>query len=137
MTIIQEDITGCGIASVANIVEHSYAAVKTKAKSIGIFTDDDKLFSDTDYVRKLLMEYGVQVSSSEIPFKSWESLPSLALLAIKYYEENNRPFWHWVVFKRDKDSPVVLDSAAYLDKNERTDFNAMKPKWFIEVLHSQ
>jgi len=137
MTIIQEDITGCGIASVANIVGQDYDAVKAKANSIGIYTDDDALFSDTDYVRKLLKEYDVQVSSSEIPFSSWESLPDLALLAIKYYEENNRQFWHWVVFKRENGSLVVLDSAAYLDKNERTDFNAMKPKWFIEVLHSQ
>jgi len=134
-TIIQEDITGCGIASVANIVGLSYVEVKAKASSMDISVDDDSLFSDTEYVRKLLKKYDVQVSSSEIPYNSWESLPDLALLAIKYYEENNRPFWHWVVFKREAGSSVVLDSASYLDKNERTDFDVMKPKWFIEVLN--
>lgn len=134
-TIIQEDTTGCGVASVANIVGLSYVEVKAKASSMGISVDDDSLFSDTEYVRKLLKKYDIQVSSSEIPFKSWESLPDLALLAIKYYEENAHPFWHWVVFKREAGNSVILDSASYLDKNERTDFDAMKPRWFIEVVN--
>lgn len=133
MPIIQEDITGCGIASVANIIGLPYATVKAKASSIGISVDDDTLFSDTEYVRNLLKEYNFQTTSGETPFESWKSLPDIALLSIKHYTENNRHYWHWVVFKREQGSPVVLDSAAYLDENERTDFHAMKPEWFIEV----
>jgi len=57
----------------------------------------------------------------------------LALLSIKYHKENDRPFWHWVVFIRDAEGSKVLDSAAYLEGNIRTDFHAMEPKWFIEV----
>ena len=136
MTIIQEEVTGCGIASVANVVERPYAEVKAKANSLGIFADDDVLYSNTEYVRKLLKEYDVQVSGEETSFSSWTSLPNLALLSIKYREENARPFWHWVVFKRVSGNPVVLDSAAYLEKNERTDFEQMQPKWFIEVFKS-
>ena len=136
MTVIQEEVTGCGIASVANIVELPYAEVKAKANSLGIFADDDVLYSNTEYVRKLLKEYDIQVSGEETPFISWTSLPDLALLSIKYREENERPFWHWVVFKRISGEPVVLDSAAYLEKNERTDFEQMQPKWFIEVAKS-
>ncbi len=132
--IIQEETTGCGLASVANIIERPYAEVKAKANEMGIFADDDKLYSDTQYVRVLLKEYGVQASSNEIPFNSWETLPDLALLAIKFYEENGCRFWHWVVFKREQGIPVVLDSAAYLEENKRTDFENMKPKWFIEIL---
>jgi len=135
MTIIQEDITGCGIASVANIVGLPYATVKAKASSIGISVDDDTLFSDTGYVRKLLNEYDFHASSGEIPFESWESLPDLALLSIKHYTENYRNYWHWVVFKREQDNPVVLDSSVYLKENKRTDFNAMKPEWYIEVIN--
>ncbi len=131
--IIQEETTGCGIASVANIVEQSYAKVKNKANAMGIFASDSTLYSDTQYVRNLLREYDFQVSSNEIPFKSWEVLPDIALLSIKYHEEDGLFFWHWVVFKREKGISVVLDSAAYLKENKRIDFQNIKPKWFIEV----
>ena len=131
--IIQEETTGCGIASVANILEKSYAEVKAKANAMGIFADDKTLYSDTQYVRNLLREYNVQVSRNEIPFKSWETLPDIALLSIKHHDQNGHFFWHWVVFKRERGIPVVLDSAAYLEENERIDFQNMKPKWFIEV----
>jgi ribonuclease HI len=131
--IIQEETTGCGIASVANIVDQSYAEVKAKANAMNIFANDNTLYSDTQYVRNLLRKYDVQVSNNEIPFKSWEALPDIALLSIKYHEENGLFFWHWVVFKREQGASVVLDSAAYLKENKRIDFQNMKPKWFIEV----
>lgn len=133
MTIIQEEETGCGIASVANIVERPYAEVKAKANTMGIFAEDEALYSDTEYVRRLLREYGIQASNVEAPFSSWASLPDMALLSIKYREENGCAYWHWVVFKRTPEGSVVLDSAAYLEENERTDFDSMQPKWFIEV----
>lgn len=41
--------------------------------------------------------------------------------------------WYWVVFQRVDGQGVVLDSASYLPSNVRTDFDAMQPKWFIEV----
>jgi len=132
--IIQKETTGCGIASVANIVGESYVEVKSKANAMGIFAGDSTLYSDTQYVRNLLREYDVQVSSKEIPFKSWKSLPDVALLSTKYHEENGLFFWHWVVFKREQEISVVLDSAAYLKENKRIDFQNIKPKWFIEVL---
>ena len=131
--IIQEEKTGCGIASVANIVGLSYAEVKDKANSIGIFAEDDSLYSDTGYVRNLLNEYGVKTSSVETPFVQWDKLPDLALLSIKHHKEGGREFWHWVVFKRGIGGSRVLDSAAYLNENKRTDFQTMDPKWFIEV----
>ena len=131
--IIQEDETGCGIASVANIVNQPYSDVKSKANALGIFAEDKSLFSDTKYVRKLLAEYGIGTSEVETPFVSWESLPNIALLSTKYHEENGTPFWHWVVFKRIGGEPVVFDSAAYLEVNARKDFEAMEPKWYIAV----
>ncbi len=131
--VIQEEKTGCGIASVANIVSLPYADVKGKANSIGIFAEDKALYSDTGYVRKLLSEYDVETSSKETPFLSWDNLPNLALLSIKYHEEAGVPFWHWVVFKRINGNPVVFDSAAYLDENKRIDFDSMEPKWYIEI----
>jgi len=35
--------------------------------------------------------------------------------------------------KRVGGQPSVLDSASYLSSNIRQDFDAMQPKWFIEV----
>lgn len=131
--ILQEEEAGCGIASVANIVGLSYAEVKYKANSIGVFVEDESLYSDTEYVRRLLKEYDIDTPDKEIPFKSWDELPSLALLAIKYHLEAGRPYWHWVVFKREAEA-YVLDSASYLDENKITDLSGLNPKWYIPVI---
>lgn len=131
--VIQEESTGCGIASVATILGKSYAEMKAIANEMGIYAEDTSLWSDTQYVRRMLANAGVSTSVNEQPFSSWEHLPNLALLAIKHHQEDGKDFWHWVVFTRKDGPAVVLDSASYLPENRRTDFDAMQPKWFIEV----
>jgi len=131
--VIQEETTGCGIASVANIVGRSYSEMKAIANNLGIFASDRSLWSDTQYVRRMLAEEGFQTSESEVPFSSWASLPDLALLSIKHHQEEGRAYWHWVVFKRENGQGVILDSASYLPSNIRTDFDVMHPKWYIVV----
>jgi ABC-type bacteriocin/lantibiotic exporter with double-glycine peptidase domain len=131
--VVQEERTGCGIASVAALAGVSYRQAKATAKKLGIATEDPRLWSDTRYVRTLLAKFGLSVSKTEHPFVSWEKLPHLALLAIKWHRENGKAFWHWVVFVRDKQTSAVLDPKKALKKNRRTDFGRMKPKWFIEV----
>ena len=131
--VVQEETTGCGIASVANILGKSYSEMKAMANAMGIHAEDKSLWSDTQYVRKMLSLAGVETSSDEIPFESWSALPDLALLSIKHHQEDGKNFWHWVVFKRVGGEGFVLDSASYLPANIRTDFNEMQPKWFIEV----
>ncbi|WP_409525714.1 hypothetical protein [Nitrincola sp. MINF-07-Sa-05] len=131
--VIQEETTGCGIASVANILGRTYLEMKDTANGMGIHAEDKSLWSDTQYVRQMLSHAGVETSADEIPFESWSALPDLALLSIKHHQEDGKNFWHWVVFKRIGGQEFVLDSASYLPSNIRTDFNAMQPKWFIEV----
>lgn len=131
--VIQEETTGCGIASVANILGKTYAEMKAIANTMGIYASDKALWSDTQYVRRMLSSAGFNTSSDEIPFKSWDTLPELALLAIKHHQEEGKNFWHWVVFKRINGQAFVLDSASYLPSNIRQDFEAMQPEWFIEV----
>lgn len=131
--VVQEEASGCGIASVANILGKTYAEAKAMANAMGIHAEDRALWSDTGYVRRLLAAAGADVTAGETPFVSWESLPDLALLSIKHHREEGRDFWHWVVFKRLEGEPLVLDSAAYLPANIRRDFSEMQPKWFIEV----
>jgi hypothetical protein len=131
--VVQQERTGCGIASVAVIAGVNYAHAKVVANQLGIFAEDPTLWSDTRYVRTLLAKFGVSVSAKERKFISWEKMPKLALLAVKWHLENGKPFWHWVVFVRERESSYVLDSKKTLKKNKRTDFGRMKPKWFIEV----
>jgi len=131
--VVQEETSGCGIASVANILGKTYSEMKAEANAMGIHASDESLWSDTQYVRRMLSSAGVEVSDEEIPFESWEALPDLALLSIKHHREEGRDFWHWVVFKRAGGRFFVLDSASYLSSNVRQDFDAMQPKWFIEV----
>lgn len=131
--VIQEEVTGCGIAAVATVLGYSYAQMKRIANSMGIYADDTALWSDTGHVRQMLAAGGVDTSPEEIPFHCWESLPDVALLAIKHHQEEGVDYWHWVVFQREADEAVVLDSASYLPANVRQDFSAMQPRWFIEV----
>lgn len=132
--VIQEETTGCGIASVAVLAGISYPETKTFAESLGIRACDQKLWSDTTYVRTLLHSLGLVVDEKEHSFSSWDNLPALALLAIKWRIENGNPFWHWVVFWRSPSGPVVFDSKKSLRSHIRTDFERMKPRWFVPVL---
>ncbi|WP_200796718.1 hypothetical protein [Lampropedia hyalina] len=135
--VIQEEPTGCGIASVAAILGKTYAEMRTQAHALGISAADESLWSDTQYVRRMLSNAGVATAADECPFLSWNALPDLALLAIKHHQTEGRNFWHWVVFQRIADQAFVLDSASYLPCNVRQDFEAMQPEWFIEVQLAQ
>lgn len=132
-SVVQLERTGCGIASVAALAGVSYRQTQRVANRLGIFADDPKLWSETGYVHRLLTEYGIRSARIEMSFTSWEALPDLALLAVKWHRERGRPFWHWVVFWRGPRGPVVLDSKRALRRHMRTDFGRMKPKWFISV----
>jgi len=107
--------------------------MKVVAGAMGIHASDKSLWSDTQYVRRMLSHAGVETSQDEIPFESWDALPDLALLSIKHYQEEGKDFWHWVVFKRENGQSFALGSVSYPPSNIRYDFAAMQPEWFIEV----
>jgi len=131
--VIQQEQTGCAIASVAAIAGISYGEARKVANSMGIYADDSALWSESRYIRSLLTKLGIKTATKKIAFTSWESLPSCALLSIKWHLENDQPYWHWAVFIREGELEYVLDSKASLKSNVRTDFGRIKPKWFIEV----
>ncbi|MBI5407188.1 MAG: hypothetical protein HZA18_05780 [Nitrospirae bacterium] len=135
--VVQLELTGCAIVSVAAIVGLSYPKAKLIANSLGIFAQDKHLWSETSHVRKLLGHFGIKTGSREIPFRSWEALPDLALLSIKWHLEKGHPYWHWVVFVRENGQCYVLDSKKSLRTNHRTDIGRMKPKWYIPVIDTQ
>ena len=131
--VVQEEVTGCGIAASAALAGLSYTEAKKRANALGIHASDTSLWSDTEYVRTLLRDFGISVSPKETPFESWEQLPDRALLAIKWRIEQGKPFWHWALFVRENGEAKVLDSKKALKSNVRRDFGRIKPKWYIEV----
>lgn len=131
--VVQFDRTGCGIASVATLAGVTYAEAKRVANRLGISVDDSRLWSDTQYVCRLLAHYCLRAAKQKTPFVSWQTLPEVALLAIKWHRERGQACWHWVVFWRSPEGPVVLDSKRALRHHVRTDFGRMKPKWWIGV----
>lgn len=130
--VVQLDPTGCAIASAAAIAGVSYASAKRVAASIGISVHDSRLWSSVAPVRRLLARLGVETGRAKRPFRSWDALPALALLAVKWHTEHGRPFWHWVVFVRDENGARVLDSNQRV-RHVRTDFGRMQPKWYVPV----
>jgi hypothetical protein len=131
--VIQEDVTGCGIASVAALAGVTYKQAREVATQLYIQVSDSRLWSDTAFVRTLLKHYGIEAGPQEQPFRSWKTLPPLALLATKWHRTGNQAFWHWVIFRRGTGGPMVLDPKRSLKKNVRTDFGRIKPKWFITI----
>ncbi len=127
--VLQEETTGCGFACVAMITNSTYQEIKALANSQGMFAEDEALFTTTNYVRKLLSDLGLQPGEEEVTFTDWDTLPPLALLATKYRIENGTPRWHWSVYTNQP--PRVLDPAAYLEINERTDFENIDVEWYI------
>ncbi len=131
--VVQQDKTGCGIASVAALAGVSYRDAKAAAGRLGIEVADPRLWSGTRHVRALLRHYGLGASRGEASFRDWDSLPDLALIATKWHLERGTPFWHWCVFRRGPDGPVVLDPKKGLASNRRADFGRIRPKWFIRL----
>ena len=66
--VIQEDRTGCGLASVATLAGVSYQHVKTVEGQLGIDVKDAKPWSDTQYFQKVLTSYGLSVSTQTTTF---------------------------------------------------------------------
>ncbi len=131
--VVQLERTGCGIAAVAAMVGVSYRQAQRTANGLGIFAHDRRLWSETVHVLRILREYRLRPVSTELRFRSWNSLPNLALLSIKWHREHGQPCWHWVVFVRDGEGERVLDSNRSLAHHVRRDFGRMKPKWYMAV----
>jgi hypothetical protein len=131
--VVQQERSGCAIASVAALAGITYPAAKKAAALLGISAADPALWHATSHVRKLLAHFSLRSGPKEERFISWEQLPNQALLAIKWHIEKTGPAWHRVVFVREGPRAYVLDPKNALRTNQRTDFGRMKPKWFIEI----
>ncbi len=130
--LIQEEATGCAIASAANIAGLSYKESQKVANALGIFAADSSLWSDTTSIRTLLNKLGFS-TGEQIDFKQWDLLPDCALISVNWHIEADKPYWHWATFVRKDNQAYVLDSNAVYQGQAITDLSHIKPKWFIPV----
>jgi len=131
--VIQEEKTGCAIASVAALAGVTYQEARQVAADLGINAYDRSLWSETGYIRKLLAAFGISAAAGETMFTGWDDLPDHALLAIKWHVLDDRAYWHWAVFVRENGNSYVLDSKPSLKTNRRTDFGRIQPRWYIRL----
>ncbi|MEN8179097.1 MAG: hypothetical protein ABFS39_10830 [Pseudomonadota bacterium] len=132
--VIQKHPEGCALACAAILAGKSYDEIDEIATRLEIFAGDKTLYNSTEPMRRLLAHLELSVTSGEADFTDWAALPDQALLATKWRLEDGLPHWHWVVFTRDEDRASILDPAAYLEQNRRTDFAHIEPKWFIGLI---
>lgn len=90
--VIQEEVSGCGIACVAALTGKSYEETRRVANGLGIFAEDPRLWSETTHVRTLLAHFRILAAAGETPFESWDALPPMALLSTKWHLERGHPF---------------------------------------------
>jgi len=131
--VVQQDITGCGLACIAMLADTGYSRIKEVAMELFKLHSNDELYTTAPDLRKLGQEFNLDVGGRRRRFKDFQSLPELAILAINYREAENT--WHWVVFCRTADEEFVLDPNKAIKSEHRSDFGQMekKARWFMSV----
>jgi len=133
--VLQGNPSGCGLACVAMLANRSYREVRDKARLIPGFDNDHCLRTNASELRSLLEEYGISASKHLIPFRDWNHLPNLCILAINYNESTE--IWHWVIFTSNNGNKYVLDPNPHIKTSRRTDFRRIKTKWYLKIkLHN-
>ena len=127
--IIQEHRTGCGIACVATITNHTYSDVMRKALQVYKWDKSRKTFYTTSsQLRSLLFDFGI-VAYRCRSVRKWSSISDLAIVGINYKPTSKT--WHWVVFRREAGVEQVLDPLS--KKDIRTDLSRMRLRLFIPI----
>ena len=80
--VVQLERTGCGIASVAALAGVRYKAAQRSARRLGIVATDERLWSETKHVRRLLAHYGLSAACEGPACHQVASRSEAALLAL-------------------------------------------------------
>jgi len=131
--VVQQDGTGCGLACIAMLAARNYSDVKSSAIEILEMDVNGKFYTTAPNLRKLGKAFKLDIDERCRKFQSFSLLPSLAILAINYREDQGT--WHWVVFCRTDDEEFILDPKQTIKSERRFDFDRLskKTKWFISV----
>lgn len=105
----QNDPTGCGLACVACLAGATYADVKEVATTIFNWPPTTRCFYTTSaQIIALLEEFELQGMKGRM-VRNWDSISSLAIVAINPRELKKSVYWHWVVFSKIGDKAIVID----------------------------
>ncbi len=78
--VVQEDVTGCGIASVATLAGLTYQKTKTLAHQLGIDIKDPRLWSDTTQCQQDFVPSRCHLMASRARGgKAFQALKSISL----------------------------------------------------------
>ena len=124
----QEHRTSCGIAAVATLLGESYKDIMTLAKrTIWNGRKRGRFYTTTEHIKTLLEKSGVP-TGPKTKTDCWAEIPSLSIVAIN--PRSNGRKWHWVVFRKTPNGPLVLDPNGGYPRN---DFGQMKPFFYIPL----
>lgn len=129
--IIQEDVTGCGIACAAMLAGISYSRAKTIALRLGIVGQKPSYYTNASDISKLLRELGLAPSKGR-KLSKWSSLRILSVVGVNFSETTGN--WHWVVYVPSTAGGHVLDPRATVKTRLRTDWARLRPRSYIPVL---
>lgn len=105
----QKDSTGCGLACVACLAGAKYAEVKEVATIMFNWPPTTRRFYTTSaQIIALLEKFELQGKKGRM-VRNWDSISSLAIVAINPHEVKKNVYWHWVVFSKIGDQAIVID----------------------------
>ena len=130
--ILQEDSTGCGLAVIAMLSGETYEKIRSIAVNDLGWDETGSFETGTRDLRDLAGFFNIEIGKRRRPFKEFNALPNLAILAINYNEQIDD--WHWVVYRRVKGDQFFLDPKKSIRTNKRRDFRRIKVKWYLPVI---
>lgn len=106
--------TSCGIAAAAMLArvshEEALAVIFPSAKGKAKRRKFNTHYQD---VMKALKHFGVVHAERPTRVKAWENIPATSLVKVKWFGDDGKVGWHWVVFQRKSERKWrVLDPDA-------------------------
>ncbi len=126
----QVDETSCGVAAAAMFARQTHAVVKSF-----MFPDPKRKHFGTHYpdVWNALEHFGVEHERKIRRFKSWNEIPSHALVKIRWNGMPASRSLHWVIFQRLPEGFRVIDPGSWGDTLAQIDFKSCKGLTFSLV----
>jgi hypothetical protein len=112
----------CGIAALSMLANVPYRTARGL-----LFAPGERCTGTTGVrMRRALTELGIAHGGRFVRFKSWEDIPSDALVHIKWRELPPEAQGHWVVFQKDGSRLRVIDPASWDETLTTADTSTMK-----------
>jgi ABC-type bacteriocin/lantibiotic exporter with double-glycine peptidase domain len=131
--VIQEDVTGCGLACIAMLSHKTYDDIKDCILSKGIIKSKKNFMTNNSQIIRIGKEFGVTLEKRK-KFQRWNDIPSTSLVSINFRHIKSKSEWHWIVFvKENGEKPYFLDPLENKKqkKSKRFDFKGKKSGYYL------